>query len=269
MIYRCFNLGGINLKVSPFLQKEGELLRCTNLDSFPLGGKRKRSGYITYLGTANGSTPLDAFSWTKEDGTTLYTYRNSGGLLYYSTQGTGAWTLCGNGTVAVGSHLGHAVLENTLFISHASGTTRHTTSVTSFTDTTAAPAGDQMCASRDNRVYIAGTSSTLFYSTEGDGTNWSTAGTADSSSLKIPGEGDINCVWFANDKVTVSKDSGLLYTYDGFSLFRLPTNQGPSSTRSLAEVEDYWMYLNRQGYFGFGGARPELLSNAVENQIFN
>jgi len=266
--FRAMNISGMNLKVSPFLQKEGELLQCLNLDPIPYGAKRKRSGYTTFLGTANGSASQSLFSWTKEDGTTLNVYGAFGNKVYYSLQGTAAWALAGNGTITAGVAVGHAVLDDTLFMNQQGGTMRHTTNGSAFTDTTAAPPGGYLCSSRDNRVYI-GSASTLFYSTSGDGTNWSTSGTSDSSSLTIPGEGAINGVFYANDRVVITKDSGLMYRYDGYNLVRVPTNEGLSSYESLAQVEDYWIYLNRQGYLGYNGDRPELLSNPIENQIYN
>lgn len=259
MEFRVMNLGGLNLQVSPFLQKEGDLLRCVNLDSDPYGAKRKRPGYNTLLGTTpNGSAILDMFSWRKEDGTSLFLYANAGGKLYSSTQGTGAWTICGLGTITAGAHMGHAVLADTLIVSQVGGTTMHTTSGTSFGTTVAAPESQYMCSSRDNRVYM-GSASTLFYSASGSGTDWSTSGTSDSSSITIPGEGAINDVFFANDRVVVSKDSGLMYRWDGYNLYRVPTKEGPSSSQSSDELEDYWVYLNRNGYFGYSGDRPQVL----------
>jgi hypothetical protein len=265
--YPILNLRALNLKVSPFLNKDGELLRRVNLDSNPYGALRKRSGYNTFLGTADGSAVETLFSWTKEDGS-LFLYRQSGSSLYYSTSGTGAWTKCGNGTITPSAYMGHAVLADTLLISQDGGTTRHSTSGTSFSDTSLAPAGQHICSSRDNRIYI-GSASYLFWSAAGSGTDWSTAGTSDSSSLVIPGEGKINSVFYANDRVVVGKESNIMYRWDGYNLYKVPTNEAPDSARSLDETEDYWLYLNRDGYFGYNGDRPQLLSNSIENQIYN
>jgi len=95
---RVYNISGINLAVQPLLHKEGDLLRSVNVENFPIGAKRKRPGYITYLGTANGSQVNGLFNWTRNNGTQFWNYRFSGGLLYSSQQGTGAWTITGNGT---------------------------------------------------------------------------------------------------------------------------------------------------------------------------
>lgn len=271
MKYRVFNLGGKQLKVSPFLQNGGETLRCVNFDDSPIGAKTKRSGYSSFLDTANGSPILDLFSWTKADGTSTYVYRNSGGRLYYWDAGVGtgtAWVSCGAGTITAGNHLGHTVLAETLIVDQAGGTARSSTSGTAFSDISGAPAGEHL-ATYQNRVYIGGTLSTLFYSASGSGTDWNTTGTSDSSSLTIPGPGKINKVFVSNDRVVTSKSSGLMHRWDGYSLREVPTNKGASSPYSFAETEDYFFYLNRDGIYGFGGDRPEIISNAIQSEIYN
>jgi len=263
-IYRVMNLGSLNLKVSPFLHKDGDLIRCVNFEKDQVGALKKRPGYVTYLGTANGSIPLDLFTWQKDDGTTFYNYRNSGGRLYYSTQGTGAWTICGNGTVTAGKHIGHAVLENTMIVGQSGGTTRHTTSGTAFTDTTSAPA-EEFFASKFNRIWTGGTASNLFYCTAGTATDWTT----DSSSITVPGAGRISQVFVCNDRIVTPKNSGMMFTYDDYNLRQVPTDMGPSSPYSLAQREDYWFMLNRMGFFGYNGDRPTIISNPIEKQIYN
>src|SRR3990167_9511016 len=109
---RIYNISGINLAVQPLLHKEGDLLRSINVESFPIGAKRKRPGYITYLGTANGSQVDGLFNWTRNNGTQFWNYRFSGGLLYSSQQGTGAWTITGNGTFSAAGTITNAVIED-------------------------------------------------------------------------------------------------------------------------------------------------------------
>lgn len=267
-LQRISQIEGLNLYVNPLLKKDSQLIRAVNVTSDSYGAKTKRSGYNTFLGTANGSTPLDLFSYYKNDGTTFYLYRNSGGLVYYSAQGTGAWTIAANGTVTAGNHVGHAVLDNTLIIGDGSGSTRHTTNGTSFTDSTLAP----IAATFDmfqNRIYAGGTSSSMFYSVTGDATNWTTTGTADSSSLTIPGAGKMALVFNANDRILAVKNSGKMFRWDGWNLVDMSTDLGPSSPYSYAKTEDYSFWMNRLGVYGYGGGKPELLSNAVQKQIYN
>lgn len=268
IIKRILNIGGLNLYTSPFLKKDGELIKSVNMDPYPYGAMSKRSGYETYLGTADGSTPVSLFSWTKNDNTTLFTYRASGSALYHSIQGTGAWTLSGNGTINPGVNVGYAILGDTLIAGEATGSTRHSTNGTSFTNTTAAPVG-QFFAPYQNRVYIGGTQSTLFYSTTGDATNWSSSGTSDSSSLAIPGAGKINGLFVQGDRLVISKTSGLMFRWDGFSLADISTTLGPTSPHSIDQTEGFYMFLNRQGVFGYGGLRPEVISNPIQPQIYN
>jgi hypothetical protein len=269
--FKVFNLGGKQLRVSPFLTNPGEMTRCVNMDNSYVGAKTKRPGYNTFLGTANGSAVLDLFSWTKADGTSTFVYRNSGGKLYYWDAGVGTvadWTICGGGTITAGNHIGHAVLAETLVVDQAGGTYVSSTSGTSFGTVALAPQGEHL-AVYQNRVYVGGTASTLFYSASGSGTDWATSGTSDSSSLTIPGAGKINKVFISNDKVVTSKNSGLMHRWDGYSLRKLHTNKGLSSPYSLIETEGYHFYINRDGIYGFGGEQPEIISNAIQPQIYN
>jgi len=266
--YRAYNLGGVNTFVNPLIKNNSDLIRAVNVDSEPFGAKSKRTGYITYLGTADNSQVNTLFDWTKNDGTTQYLYRASGTKLYYSTQGTGAWTVCGNGTITSGGHVAHAVLNNTLMIADGVGSTRYTTTGTSFTNGTLAPVATSL-AQYQNRIYAAGTSSTLFYSTTSDATNWNTSGTSDSSSLDIPGAGKLSKIFTVADRLVATKNSGLMYRWDGYSLVDTATRLGPSSPYSVAESEGYYMWVNRLGHFGYGGNKPQLLSNAVQKQFYN
>lgn len=261
------NLGGVDQYTNPLNTEGAVLLHGVNVESTTYGVKTKRGGYSTHLGTADGSAVNTLFSWTKEDGS-LYLYRASGTKLYYSTEGTGAWTVMGNGTIAAGNHVGHAVLGDTLILGDGSGSTRHTTNGTSLTDTTLAPVGEHF-TQYQRRVYIGGTSSDLFYSTSNDATNWSTGGTSDSSSFTIPGEGKINKVVNANDRIVATKTSGMMNRWDGDSLTDMSTRAGPSSPYSVAEKEGYYFWMNRDGIQGYGGSRPELLSNPIQPLIYN
>jgi len=260
-------LGGINTYLSPLLKGEGELIRGVNVDTFPYGAKTKRAGYNTHLSTL-GTQVNTLFNWTKNDGTTFYNYAAAGTLLTYSAQGTGAWTTCGNGTITANSHIGHAVLDNTLVICDGAGSTRHTTSGTAFTNTTLAPPAVDL-AQYQGRIYAAGTSSTLFYSTVNDATNWNTTGTSTSSSFTIPGAGKLSRIFKVADRLTAAKNSGLLFKWDGHSLVDTSSKLAPSSPYSVAQSEGYYLWQNRLGYFGYGGGKPQLLSNPIQRQIYN
>lgn len=266
-VARTNNLGGLNLYVNPLLQKDGDLIHAVNVDSYPYGAKTRRPGITTHLGTADGSAVTGLFSWTTNSGS-LNLYRTSGSSLYYSIQGTGAWTLAGNGTIAPGGHVGAAVLDNTLIVGEAAGSTRHTTNGTAFTNTTLAPVGEYL-AQYHNRIYVGGTSSTLFYSSAGDATNWNTSGTSDSSSLSIPGEGKLGNVFVVSDKLIATKTSGRMVRWDDFSIADMSTTKGPSSPYSIDQTEGYFFFMNREGVYGYGGAKPQLISNAVTPLIYN
>jgi len=264
MKIKVLNLGGLNTYLNPLVKNDGDLLTSINMDSYPYGAKTKRQGYSTYLSA--GSLVTDLFSWTKNNGS-LFTYKIDDKKLYYSTQGTGAWALCGNGTLGA-DHAGYAVLDDTMILGDGVGSTRHTTTGTSFTNTTLAPVAPWF-AQYQGRIYAAGTSSTTFYSTTNDATNWALSGTSDSSSFTVPGAGKMSRIFTANDRLVLPKTSGLLYRWDGYSLVDTSTQLAPSSPYSVAQTEGYYLWLHRLGVMGYGGSKPQLLSNAIERQIYN
>lgn len=271
----AFNLGGINLYTNPLipsferraLQQDGQIIRAVNVDSFPYGAKVKRPGYTTYLGTPDSGSVYSLFSWLKNDGATLYTYRASGGTLYYSTQGTGAWTVCGNGTVTSGSQVGYSVLNNTLVISQNGGTTRTSTTGTSFTDATA-PAGGYL-EQYQNKIFLGGTSSVVSASVTGDPTNWATTGTSDGYTVTVPGYGVPNRLFKLSNRLQISMNSQAMYYWDGLNLVDRATNLGLSSPFSYGSVEDHGFWINRLGVMTSSGDQPEMISNTIQRFFYN
>ena len=257
--------GSLNLAISPLAHKPGDMIRALNIESDQFGAKKKRPGYVSYLGTMpNGSVVSDLLNFTLNNGTQFWNYAYAGGLLYYSTQGTGELTICGNGTLDATGTLCAAVSENTLLIGDGVAATRHTTNGTSFTNTTSAPIAVDM-EPFQNRIYIIGTASTKFWSNAGTPTDW----TNDSSSINIPGPGKLTTLRKLSDRLVSGKNSGVQYRWDGYNLFDLSTELAPTSSRSLARVEQIDFGLNRLGVFAYSGAPAELISNAVEKQIYN
>lgn len=258
--------GALNLAVNPLAHKPGDLIRCLNVERDQFGAFKKRPGYVTYLGTMpNGSIVQDLMTYQRNNGTQFWNYAFAGGLLYYSTQGTGAWTISGNGTLDATGTLTSAVSEDTLLIADGVAATRHSTDGTSFTNTSAAPIAVDM-EDYQNRIYAIGTASTLFWSVAGTPTNWTGA---DSSSINIPGPGKLTSLRKLDDRLITGKNSGIQHRWDGYNLFDLSTKLAPTSSRSLARVERIDFGLNRLGVFSYSGAPPELISNAVEKQIYN
>lgn len=264
------DIGGVNTYVNPINAQDGNVIHCVNLDNNPLGGVRKRGGYTTYLGTADGVEVNSLFNWTQEDGTTLFNYRASGSVLYYSTQGTGDWTACTNGTIADGAHVDHEVLDKNLFIADGSGSIKYTTDGTSFIELGGnAPLGASVLSEFQKRLYANGTASksSWFYSESGTsaGTSWS----GDSSSIWIPSAGKILAVLKASDRQIICKSSGAMQKWDGASLVDMATNLGPTSKESIGKIEDFQFWLNRLGIFVSNANTPQLISNTIQRQIYN
>ncbi len=264
---KAFQISGLNLKLNPFSQRQGELIRAVNVTNDFFGGKTKRLGYGTFLNAPENANVKSLFQWTKNDGTSSWLYAAIGSTLYHYDVGLGtstAWVKSPNGTITAGSSVGFAVLEDTLIIGDGVSATRHTTNGTSFTNTTNAPIAAYF-SEFNQRIYAGGTSSDMFWSTTGTATDWDT----DSSSIRIPGAGKINGLFKQNNRLVPTKNSGLVFKYDGDNLFDLATDLGPSSSRSIAEKEDVRFWLNRDGIFAFTGVKPELISTHIERQIYN
>lgn len=265
-----YNIGGINTYVNP-IEADGIMIHAVNVTSFPMGAKTKRTGYSAFLGTPDSAQVQDLFQFQNigDNSGSMNLYRVSGSAIYYSLQGTGAWTLAGNGTVSNGAHFGQVVFGTTLIGGDAVGSTRHTTNGTSFTNTTLAPISDSF-EEFQNRIYANGTPSTEFFSSTNDPTNWDTAGTSDSSSFRVPGAGKLIKNFKIPDTLVMAKSSGQMYKWDGDSLIDMATTYGPSSPYSVAKTEGgYNFFINQLGNYGFSGANPQLLSNAIQRQFYN
>lgn len=266
-----FQTRGLNLYANPIdPENDGVLIYALNVTSSGYGVKTKRTGYSAFLGTPDTSQVNTLFDFPNigNNAGSINLYRASSTKLYYSLGGTGAWTVAGNGTIASGAHFGHAILDNTLIGGDGVGSTRHTTNGTSFTNTTLAPVSE-FFEQYQNRIYADGTSSTRFYSTTNDATNWNTSGTSDSSSFEVPGAGKLGQPIKVADKLIATKSSGIMQKWDGYSQIDMATSYGPSSPYSIAGVEGYKFFINQYGHYGFGGAMPQLLSNAIQKQFYN
>ena len=255
-----FQISGLNLRVSPL--NHANLIRAVNLETNQIGAKEKRPGYGTYLATL-GTQIQNLFDWHRESGTQFWNYAFAGGTLHYSTQGTGAWTVCGNGTFT-GANVGHAVLNDVMIVGDGAGSTRHTSDGTSFTNTSVAPIASRF-EEYQGRIWAVGTASYAFYSTVGTVSDWTT----DSSSILIPNSGKLLDVYKAGNLLNFTKNSGLQYQYDGYTLTDLSTRQAYTSPSSMADIEGYKVGITRNGFYGHGGGKPQYLSAAVEKQIFN
>lgn len=269
MALQYFNTPGINTYINPLLQ-DGGVIHAVNVVSFPFGAKSKRSGYSQFLNNPDSSQVNSLFMFPNigNDGTTLNLFRASGSIVYHSIQGTGDWTISGNGTITNGGHFGQAILDNVLIGGDGVTATRHTTNGTSFTNTDLAPIAP-FFEEYQNSIYAAGTASTLFKSTTNDATNWQTSGTSDSTSFEVPGAGKLGRIFKTPDQLIAPKSSGIMHKWDGFALIDMATKYGPTSFYSIDETEGYSFFINPYGHFGFGGAKPELLSNPIQRQFYN
>ncbi len=270
-----FNPTGINTYQNP-LQTDSQLIHSVNMYSPGLGVMQKRAGYNAFLTPPDNNQVNSLFAYPNQNGTQLFLYRAAGSRLYYSAQGTGAWTVAAGsmggdhgGTITTNSHVQGVIVNNVLLIGDGAGSTRHTTNGTVFTDTSLAPVG-QYFAQYQGRAYTTtGTNSVMSYSDANDITNWNTGGTSDSSSLTIPDEGAAGPMFVAGDRLIITKTRGKMFNWDATSLVDMATKYGPTMPWALGNIDDSWLYTNQYGQFSFDGANRKLISNPVQRQFYN
>lgn len=267
------NFGGINTNINPLQLQDGNVIQALNVTSNQMfGGISKRPGYNTFLTAVDGSTVNSLFSWWRQSGTQMNLYRASGNKLYYSLQGTGAWTQAGgdqSGTISAGAHFGHAVLNDIMAGGDGVGSSRYSNDGTSFTSIANAPIS-QYWLQYQQRGYALGTGASFAYSSANDISNWSTGGTSDSSTFTAGGEGSIAFLFKNSDRVlfTMSGRQSLLQ-WDGFNLVDLANDLGPTSPYSFDQSENLGMWINRLGMFAYSGSAPQIVSNPIQRLIYN
>lgn len=265
-----FNIQGVNTFNNP-LQTDGQAIHLLNVISFPQGALSKRGGYRTYLQNPDGQQVNGLFTFPFQNGTTIYTYRQSGATLYYSTQGTTNWAPAnlGTGVTIASNYIGNAVFNNILAIGDGSNTLWTGTSGTSFTQPGSAPVAAYLEVFH-NRLYTTdGTSSNVQYSVANDPTNWQNSGTSDSSFLVTTSQGACEGLFVAGDMLQITKNKGDMFTWDDTTLTDVSTIYGPSSPVSIQQIDNYWFYANRLGIFGDDGVNKNLLSAPVQRIFYN
>lgn len=267
MKYRLYDFKGVKQNLSPFNHQDGDLLTCQNLYSYPYGAKTKRPGYVEFLGTVSGQVN-NLWSWEKPSTGALFLYNASANTVKYSVEGTGDWTVAENGTAGyANAYWGQTSLDEYMIMGDASGSTRHTTNGTSFTNTTLAPVGNQF-AEMNQRVLIGGTASILYASELGSAIGWSPSATSPSYSEPIGGQGKIASVRNIGGEIVVTKTGGAIVHFDGYKKFQNPSSEGPSSYLSQAQYAGIWFWLNHNGIQMFD-SKPKLISRGIQDLIYN
>jgi len=255
---------------------DGQLIHALNTISFPNGGISKRGGYRTFLNKPDSAQVNALFAFPFQQGTQINLYRAAGSLLYYSLQGTANWVLAqgstgtdAGGTIVNNAYVDSAVLNGTMIIADG-GTPRHTINGTTFSNTVGAPLGAQYMTNYHQRIYASdGTSSNFTYSSYGSADNWNIALPADSSSFTIPGPGAVTKSFVAGDRLLIPKNKGALFNWDDITLVDTSTTFGPTSPKSITQIDDYWFYIHQLGMFGHDGANKQLISAPIQRMFYN
>lgn len=264
-----FNPQGINTYNNP-LQQDGQLIHALNVINFPQGALSKRGGYRAILNNPDGAQVNSLFVFPFQNGTQLYTYRESAGTLYSSFQGTGNWTATNFGTTQIAdNYIGNAVFNNIIAIGDGTNTLWTSTNGTTFTQPGSAPIA-QYLAVFHNRLYTTDAADSLVqYSVANDPTNWQNSGTSDSSFLVTTSPGANEGLFVAGDMLQITKSKGDMFTWDDTTLTDVSTVYGPSSPKSIAQIDNYWFYINGLGIFGDDGANKQVLSNPIQRVFYN
>lgn len=256
------------------MQYDGQLVHGLNVTGFPFGSLSKRPGYSSYLGTL-GAQITTLFSFYNSSGTQLFTYAASGSKLYYSTQGTGAWTQASPGTIANNAYVGNAIMtqgaSGTQFLCIGDGVNTMWTSSngTSFTQPGSAPIAQYLAPFHNVMYTTDGTTNALQASSPEDPTDWSSSGTSSSTTYYVSNFGACENIFVAGNYLIITRNKGNIFTWDDTTMIDTSTIYGPSSPRSLAQIDDYWFYLNNFGITGFDGATKTVLSNPIQRQFYN
>ena len=259
---------GINTYQNP-LQTDGQLIHGVNISaSEGLGILGKRAGYGTTLGTVSGQVN-SIFDFQFQNGTQLYVYVAHGSQLHYSAQGTGALTQASPGTINNNAYVGHVTFNGYMAIGDGNTNLWTTSDGINFTQPGSAPVAQYLSVFHDRAYTTDGTSSNTQYSVANDITNWQNSGTSDSSFITTTQQGANTGLFVAADRLMITKNKGNIFSWDDTSQVDLSTIYGPSSPRSIAQIDDYWFYLNQFGIFGFDGATRTVLSNPIQRQFYN
>lgn len=268
-VVSIFNFKGINTFTNPMSLPDGQVIQAVNVMQTPFGAYTKRPGYGFYQSTPDGSAVTSLFAWYRADGQSFNVYRASGNTLYYSTQGTGAWTAMGNGGISQGAHFGMTVLNDVMVGGDGVNLSRYSTDGTSLVNIANAPIS-QFWTTYAQRAYGLGTGVAFAYSSANDATNWTTGGTSDSATYDIGGEGSVSYLFKNSDRVFfVLSGRHEMYQWDGFNLVDMVNDLGPTSPYSFDQTENVAFWMNRLGVFSFSGSSPQIISNPIQRLVTN
>ena len=276
---------GINRLAADDLTKPSELRLAINCDSYILGAKKKRVGYVKFLNNPDSSSIQGLFYWIKADGTKLL-FRVSNGKVYKYQFGSGAstWTLTSKTGLSTTDKMSFSLLNGNLFFSNGVDNMFYTADGSTFTNiTTGTPPKPRFLKTFQGRIYGAGSTtevgtqtsgagpSSIYWSSVNDGTDW----TIDLNNPAKAGwryidpdeNGRVTGLGKILDRLIIFKQ-GAVYKYDGSTLTDL--NYVPTTSHlSISSYKDYIFFINYDGIWGYAGATPELFSKPLRDFINN
>ena len=275
-----FNIQSVSSGALNPMQSDGQLVYGLNITSGVMVGNgaiAKRPGYKSYLQSL-GTQINTLFSFPQNTGTSLFTYAAAGTQLFYSTQGTGNWTQANPGSIANGAYVGNAIMQQgensgTEFLCIGDGVNQLLTTSDginfSLPEGGTAPIVQYLAPFHGIMYATDGTSNSLYISSLGDPNNWSDSGTSSATIEYLANYGACEGIFVAANYLIITRQKGNIFTYDDTTFIDTSTIYGPSSPRSIAQIDDYWFYINSFGATGFDGAQKQILSNPIQRQFYN
>jgi len=265
-VMRFFDFsGGVNRKVSPYINSPNELAKGINvtLDK-KLGALVKRNGYTSLgddLGTGN---ILGLYGYEKADGTSIP-------LLVYGTDWyklvDSTWTSLSQ-TLTASKKASHVTFLNQCFMSNGTDAMRNYdgTDVSTVRNVTGAPVVKYMEV-YDTRVFGIGNStypSRLYYSklpAEDNTIAWDT--TNDWHDVQTD-DNDIGMGIIKNgNRLLVFKDYSLYY-WDTYNLKKIPDALGTPSSRSISNGKTRTYYFSRDGVSFYESGQVQIISRPIQ-----
>ncbi len=263
------NFEGINRGVSPCLLKKSELIVCRNLYTDVIGAKTKRPGYATFLNAPDSNPVRNLIYFELGNGATKRLLRVSGTKIYVYSFTGGVWGAVAKTITDSTNRFSTAALSGKLFMCNGNFTPM-VYDGTDFNDVGTAPKG-RWCAVFNRRIAVwgvVGNPDRLYLSKIDDPTDWS-INANDPSAAKYynvdpDSYGNLTGGAVASRRLTLFKEKAA-YRFDGTDFAPVPTSEGLSSQAGIKELEDFVIYPNRAGVYGFIGDKPTPLSDYVKD----
>jgi len=267
--YAQFETAGINRTVSPFLVRKGEWKMLLNCGMTEIGKVSKRPGYEMILDVPDLGSEILSLIPYEIGGVGKLIMINSSGKAYASVPGVASsWGTAIKTGLNTSERWGYTVLNGNMYLGN--GYEGYRTDAEAFHAVANMPTA-KFWTTLYQRVYAGGvyaSPSTLFWSSTGNGTDWSSVSPSDSSSTDIEKDykGNIKALEQSNDRVIVLKDK-MLKRWDSEIMKTVLDSRGIKAPWSVGELEGMLCYLTDDSILIYDGNSPRPISAPIMDVI--